>query len=938
MGVSLGLGLNLGQIALPFPPPPPPPPAMYTPSMPLMPSMYVPSTTQMRGVWGFEHEQVQETRRESEGEGYDPFRSHRQGEKGEMVDDGNGDEESGEGRESSIDIDQQELYDPLNPMMDQGEHASKPYDVDRYRVVSLGVAVEGEVEKEDEISWGEEGDGGADEVDEVAASSGGENQPMEIDAEGSEHGHGAMDVEERHHVLGPGLGSQETQVEHQTENQDQDEVEGSEPFSKEPLEEGVTEDGNHAQSKEDETDNGKEIESLTDNESGFRSQGNEIDEESGDKSQRSHVSYVLVVETEEDRGELIETVQEELDILEGCEAEGDARSKHHAMEIDYESDGQNQDSDAPGGDKDEDEDRPAETAGDETGAKDKVVSGVEPGTQARSSEMEIDYECEDQDQDSNVSSDEQRKDEVQGVDPTDNQNDVEDEVGSVIEIQNEAECEADPELAAQEMEIDYESKDQDEHSIISSDREEVGYVRYEATGDSPIGYQSDGEDEDSNISDKMTEQQKDLVQEEHGPAHRPQDTSPTNPTSEQFWSQLEILDRERITSLSSKTSKHVDNFSQRKQSLESHASHAATHLETRAQNLATGGNELLIHSQAQEEHLERLPNQAYTPAPFVRSPAPELASPTIDADGFLLPSPPIRSSNTFVGLNYAVLEPRVNPDNALDSMNQMDHQANEHVEQVSQLSQPQSIGLESINQQFSRMNEVLGTINDFAARMQETREDINARAAVVAQLVEEIEENRVWGEMRRLREVALGRLAQKDKENGKGKGLVKNDGGSWAEDLRMVLGRGVVYSLKRVLVDGVGYATEDVVDVEVEVEAPVPNDEGKTMEGGEVEEKPQPQADGAKAETIVSDDPEDADELTQKMDELFGGSDDMEEDNPGFWDGSSDAMNEALHPDVQEMEDEYAAMQEERGMNDGEEDEDEEDEEDDDSLDSEYIS
>merc|ERR1711969_416670 len=240
--------------------------------MPLMPSMYVPSTTQMRGVWGFEHEQVQETRRESEGEGYDPFRSHRQGEKGEMVDDGNGDEESGEGRESSIDIDQQELYDPLNPMMDQGEHASKPYDVDRYRVVSLGVAVEGEVEKEDEISWGEEGDGGADEVDEVAASSGGENQPMEIDAEGSEHGHGAMDVEERHHVLGPGLGSQETQVEHQTENQDQDEVEGSEPFSKEPLEEGVTEDGNHAQSKEDETDNGKEIESLTDNESGFRSQ------------------------------------------------------------------------------------------------------------------------------------------------------------------------------------------------------------------------------------------------------------------------------------------------------------------------------------------------------------------------------------------------------------------------------------------------------------------------------------------------------------------------------------------------------------------------------------------------------------------------------------------------------------------------------------------
>ena len=42
--------------------------------------------------------------------------------------------------------------------------------------------------------------------------------------------------------------------------------------------------------------------------------------------------------------------------------------------------------------------------------------------------------------------------------------------------------------------------------------------------------------------------------------------------------------------------------------------------------------------------------------------------------------------------------------------------------------------------------------------------------------------------------------------------------------------------MKRVLVDGVGYATEDVVDVEVEVEAPVPNDEGKTMEGGEVEE------------------------------------------------------------------------------------------------------
>lgn len=897
----------------------------------------------MRGVWGagheheHEHEQELAGKRGSENEGYDPLRSYSSEDRKEMVEGGIeiDNEERGGRRESSIDIDQQELYDPLNPMMDQGEHTSRPYDVERYRRVSLGVVSGEGNEKEDEISWGE-GDEGADEVEKVTAQSGERSQPMEIDEDGSEHGHGTMDVEERDHVSGAVSGSHETQVEHQTE-QDQDKVEGSELSSQKPLTEVLTEDGNHAQSKEDKTFNEKETESLGHRESGFRSQGNEKDEESGDQGQQPHVSYVLVVETEEDPGKVSETVQEKLDIVEEYKAEGDAASRDQEMEIDFESEGQDQKSDVSGGDKDEDKDHSADTAGDETSAKDKVESGSEAEAQVRSNEMEIDYESEDQDQGPNVSSDEQGEDEVPGVDSSENQNDVQDEVGSVIDIQNEAEPEADLELPAQEMEIDYESEEHEEHSIISSDRGEVG-CEAAAETESPVDYQSNGEDEGFKIF-KPTEQQKPLLQEEHESTASPQDTSPTNPTSEQLWSQLEILDRERTTSLSSNASRHLDSFSQRHQSVVSHASHAAEHLKT-------GEKEPIFHSQAQEEHLERLSSQAYSPAPFRRSPAPELPSPIIDTDGFLLPSPPIRSSNPFLVLDCSVVEPRVSPDNALDSMNQMIPQANDHAEQVFQLLQPQSLGLDSITQHFSHMNEVLGPISDLAARMQAAQHNINARAAIVAQHVEGIGENGLWGEMRRLREVALERLAQRDKDNGKDRGLFSQSGNwteEWSENLRMVDGKGMVYVLKRVLVDGDGYATEDVV--EVEVEAPVSKAGGEVIERGGAEGKDPKQIDDAEAEAKDPDDSEGEDELTQKMDELFGDSDNMEEDDPCFWDGSSDAMNEALDPEVREMEEEYAAMMEEYGMNDGEEsqheDEDEDefdaeyDEEDDELLDSE---
>ena len=704
------------------------------------------------------------------------------------------------------------------------------------------------------------------------------------------------------------------------------------------MTEGLVHYGDHAQSREDKTDNEKGTETQGDKESGFRSQGSEKYKESGDQGQRPHVSFVLVVETEEDRDDVSETVQEKLDIVEEYEVEGVAASKGQKIEIDYESDGQDQDLDVSNGDKDEDEDEdnPAKTAGDEAGAEDKADSGDEPAAQARSSEMEIDYESEDQDQDSDVSCEEKREDEVQGVDPSEAQDNVEDEVASVIEIQNESEPEEDSELLTQEMEIDYESDDQDEHSIISSDRWEVGCEEAAAETKSPIDYQSDGQDEDSKISES-TEQRKPLLQEEHESTASPQDTSSTNPTSEQFWSQLEILDRERTKSLSSKASRHLDRFSQRHQRIVSHASHDAEHLKT-------GEKEPVFHSQAQEEHLERLSNQAYSPAPFRRSPAPELPSPIIDTDGFLLPSPPTRSSNPFIGLDCSVVEPRVSPDNALDSMNQMVHQANDHAEQVFQLSQPQCLGLDSLTQHFSRMNEVLGPISDLAARMQAAQHNINARAAIVAQHVEGIGENGLWGEMRRLREVALERLAQRDKDNGKDRGLLSQSGNwteEWSENLRMVDGKGMVYVLKRVLVDEDGYATEDVV--EVEVEAPVSKAGGEVIERGGAEGKDPKQIGDAEAEAKDPDDSEGEDELTQKMDELFGDSDDMEEDDPCFWDGSSDAMNEALDPEVREMEEEYAAMMEEYGMNDGEESQNEDedefdaeyDEEDDELLDSE---
>ena len=200
--------------------------------------MYVPSTAQMRGVWGagheHEHEQELAGKRGSENEGYDPLRSYSSEDRKEMVEGGNGDDERGGRRESSIDIDQQELYDPLNPMMDQGEHTSRPYDVERYRRVSVEIVGGEGNEKEDEISWGEEGDGGADEVDKVTARSGEQNQPMEIDEDGSEHGHGTMDVEERDHVSGDGPGSQEIQDEDKTENQDQDKMEALSSLPKSP--------------------------------------------------------------------------------------------------------------------------------------------------------------------------------------------------------------------------------------------------------------------------------------------------------------------------------------------------------------------------------------------------------------------------------------------------------------------------------------------------------------------------------------------------------------------------------------------------------------------------------------------------------------------------------------------------------------------------------
>ncbi|KAK0110349.1 hypothetical protein ONS96_001965 [Cadophora gregata f. sp. sojae] len=461
----------------------PPPPPMYVPSMPLMPSIYVPTGAQMkRSVAQGREEQASMG---SENENYDPLRSFNPQRGNEMerdrqrgldrsiLDTDEPEEEGGEGgdergeergsRASSASVDNLELYDPMNPMLDDHAGDSKPYDSKRFRRVSGNVAAyAGKDPFEDEIGWEEEkGEGDEDGDDDHFAEDGYEDLGLGIDGVEDKNGQGSIQAVVGSKGSETGLGIREMGPGYQTQVKDQEQL----------LQPGIS---SEARLKQKDTDSGHE---------------------SGDQNQQSHVSYILIEETEEERDKRTESEGNIEDV-----AREDIDLDDQEMEIGYESEDQDQNSVKLSSEAREDKNRQTDLVSDQI----DIAVEDEIEIELADYEMEIGYESDEQYQDSDISG--------KGVSEERTQ------TGEAVEdgIEFEAEPEEGFELNDQEMEINYETDDQEQHS------------------------QKTNESKDHEEQDSQTEIAEDA-------------RSPVNATSQQFWSQL--VDSARTTSLSSKTSK-----------------------------------------------------------------------------------------------------------------------------------------------------------------------------------------------------------------------------------------------------------------------------------------------------------------------------------------------------------------------------------------------
>ncbi|KAK0110028.1 hypothetical protein ONS95_002689 [Cadophora gregata] len=601
--------------------------------------------------------------------------------------------------------------------------------------------------------------------------------------------------------------------------------------------------------------------------------------ESGDQNQQSHVSYILIEETEEERDKRTESEGNIEDV-----AREDIDLDDQEMEIGYESEDQDQNSVKLSSEAREDKNRQTDLVSDQI----DIAVEDEIEIELADYEMEIGYESDEQYQDSDISG--------KGVSEERTQ------TGEAVEdgIEFEAEPEEGFELNDQEMEINYETDDQEQHS------------------------QKTNESKDHEEQDSQTEIAEDA-------------RSPVNATSQQFWSQL--VDSARTTSLSSKTSKQRQERTTKQFGSASHHGEGIGRYAKRVEErLEVSGERLELHTEAQEDNLETLSSQAYSP--FTRSPAPELPSPV---HGFGPQILPVKGSGSLVKPSRPIFEPDVF--RGFGSLNQVVNQASEQAKKLFQLNRAQTFQPEIMKEQFVRMNEVLGPISEFAASVQAAQKQLGSGSRFTAPIEREIDhmlEDRTWSEMKRLRQVALGRLADMDKAEGK----PARKGGSWREEWKEALrtrdgegeAGGLVYVLTRIWVDGDGKRSEDGVEIEVPMSSVI----REVTEGGQprvtdpvqlVESDAEAQTHGNPGSARYSSD--------EKMIELFGDEQEMEWDDSGVWDDSSDVIDESLDPEIQEIGYLNTAVPGEyRGMSDEDEeqqDEEEQDygEEDEDFLDSE---